>query len=255
MRLFPRNGELLERAFLTLLAEGSIEEAVQLARRIVRIDPEHTLARLVLGVRAIKAKQYVTARSNLRRSGQGAIAELNATLLSAWSQFGSGEARAGVKAIDALQGPEWYTGFKDFHAGLILDAAGVKKESGQRLEAALKLDPRTLRVVDAYARWASRNADKKLAIETYEAFDKLVPGDPLVAGALAQLKAGKTLPPLVTTPCRRRGGGALRHRRRARPAGRRGPCPRLSPARPLARPLAAADDDHPRRPVRIDEAA
>ncbi|GLK71925.1 tetratricopeptide repeat protein [Ancylobacter dichloromethanicus] len=200
VRLFPRNGELLERAFLTLLAEGSIEEAVQLARRIVRIDPEHTLARLVLGVRAIKAKQYVTARSNLRRSGQGAIAELNATLLSAWSQFGSGEARAGVKAIDALQGPEWYTGFKDFHAGLILDAAGVKKESGQRLEAALKLDPRTLRVVDAYARWASRNADKKLAIETYEAFDKLVPGDPLVAGALAQLKAGKTLPPLVTTP-------------------------------------------------------
>lgn len=204
VRIFPRSGELLERAFLTLLAEGSIDEAVDLAQRIVRIDPEHTLARLVLGVKAIKTKQYVTARSNLRRSGQGAIAELNSTLLTAWSQFGSGNARAGVAAIDALQGPEWYAGFKDFHAGLILDAAGVKKEAGQRLESALKIDPRTLRVVDGYARWASRNAGKDVAIETFEAFDRLVPNDPLVTRSIEQLKAGKTLPPLVTTPA----GGA-----------------------------------------------
>ncbi|QFR35157.1 tetratricopeptide repeat protein [Ancylobacter sp. TS-1] len=200
VRIFPRSGELLERAFLTLLAEGSIDEAVDLAQRIVRIDPEHTLARLVLGVKAIKSKQYVTARSNLRRSGQGAIAELNSTLLTAWSQFGSGNARAGVAAIDALQGPEWYAGFKDFHAGLILDAAGVKKEAGQRLEGALKIDPRTLRVVDGYARWASRNAGKDVAIETFEAFNRLVPNDPLVTRSIDQLKAGKTLPPLVTTP-------------------------------------------------------
>lgn len=200
VRMFPRNGELMERAFLTLLAEGSVDEAVDLAQRIVRIDPEHTLARLVLGVRAIKTKQYVTARSNLRRAGQGAIAELNATLLSAWSQFGSGNPKTAVSMIDELQGPEWYASFKDFQAGLILDAAGQKKEAGPRLEAALKIDPRTLRVVDAYARWASRSGNKKLAVETYQAFDKLVPNDPLVARELEQLEAGRTLPALVSTP-------------------------------------------------------
>ncbi|MBB3770711.1 tetratricopeptide (TPR) repeat protein [Angulomicrobium tetraedrale] len=200
VRSFPRSGEILERAFLAVLAEGSIDEAVDYAQRIVRIDPEHTLARLVLGVRAIKSKQYVTARSNLRRSGQGAIAELNSTLLSAWSQYGSGNPRAGVAAIDELKGPEWYAGFKDFHAGLLLDAAGAKKEAGQRLESALKIDPRTLRVVDAYGRWASRSGNKKLAVDTYEAFDKLVPNDPLVDQELSLLEAGKTLPALITTP-------------------------------------------------------
>ncbi len=199
-RTFPRSGEILERAFLAVLSEGNIDEAVEYAQRIVRIDPDHSLARLVLGVRAIKAKQFVTARSNLRRAGgQGAIAELNATLLGAWTQFGSGNPRAGVTAIDELKGPEWYNGFKDFHAGLLLDVAGAKKEAGPRLEAALKLDPRTLRVVDAYGRWASRAGNKKLAIETYEAFDKLVPNDPLVEQELADLNAGKTLAPLVTT--------------------------------------------------------
>lgn len=200
VRTFPRSGEILERAFLAVLAEGEIDEAVDYAQRIVRIDPEHSLARLVLGVKAIKGKQYVTARSNLRRSGQGAIAELNSTLLSAWSQFGSGNPRAGVAAIDELQGPEWYAGFKDFHAGLLLDASGARKEAGPRLEAALKIDSRTLRVVDAYGRWASRSGNKKLAIETYEAFDRQVPNDPLVEQQLAQLRAGKTLAPLITTP-------------------------------------------------------
>jgi len=200
VRVFPRNGEILERAFLTMLADGSIDEAVDLAQRIVRIDPEHALSRLVLGIKAMKTKQYVTARSNLRRAGQGAIAELNATLISAWSQLGSGNARAGVAAIDALQGPEWYSGFKDFHAGLILEASGAKKEAGVRLEQALKIDSKTLRVVDAYARWASRNGNKKLAIETYQAFDKVLPNDPQVVQSMAMLEAGKTLPPLISTP-------------------------------------------------------
>jgi len=200
VRVFPRNGEILERAFLTLLADGSIDEAVDLAQRIVRIDPEHALSRLVLGIKAVKTKQYVTARSNLRRAGKGAIAELNATLISAWSQYGSGATRAGIAAIDALQGPEWYAGFKDFHAGLILEASGAKKEAGLRLEQALKIDSKTLRVVDAYARWASRSGNKKLAMDTYLAFDKVLPNDPQVMQSMAQLEAGKTLAPLVSTP-------------------------------------------------------
>ncbi len=199
IKVFPRSGEILERAFLTFLANGDIDEAVDLAQRIVKIDPEHRLSRLVLGVKAIKAKQYVTARSNLRRAGQGAIAELSATLLAAWSQFGSGNPRAGVEMIDSLQGPDWYAAFKDYNAGLMLDAAGLKKDAGRRLEEALKIDSKTLRVVDAYARWASRNGDKKVAIETYEAFDKVLPNDPLVEQALKEVEAGRSLPPLVDT--------------------------------------------------------
>ncbi|WP_414591801.1 tetratricopeptide repeat protein [Ancylobacter sp. G4_0304] len=200
VQAFPRSGEILERGFLIMLADGSIDEAVDLAQRIVRIDPEHGLARLVLGVRAIKAKQYITARSNLKRAGQDAIAKLNETLLTAWSQYGSGNPRAGVTAIEALQGPEWYAGFKDYHAGLLLELAGAKKEAGQKLGEALKIDSRTLRVVDAYARWASRSGNKQLAIETYENFDKLLPDDPLVSQSLEALRAGKTLPALITSP-------------------------------------------------------
>ncbi|HSI41578.1 MAG TPA: tetratricopeptide repeat protein [Xanthobacteraceae bacterium] len=200
VRVFPRSGEIVERAFLTFLAAGSIDEAVELAQRLVKIDPEHRLSRLVLGLKAVKTKQYVTARSNLRRAGQGAIGELSATLIAGWTQLGSGNVRAGIEMIDALQGPEWYAGFKDFHAGLILEAAGQKREAGRRLEEALKVDSRTLRVVDAYARWAARNGDKALALQTYEAFDKVLPNDPLVEQSMKELQSGRALQPLVSNP-------------------------------------------------------
>ncbi len=102
--------------------------------------------------------------------------------------------------IDRLQGPDWYGAFKDLNAGLILDAAGQKKEAGKRLEAAVKFDPTAVRSVDAYARWASRNASTATAIEAYQAFEKVVPRHPLIQAALADLKEGKPLPLLIKTP-------------------------------------------------------
>ena len=62
----PRNNELLGRTFLAVLANGEVEEAVKLAERVLQIDKTDRIARLVLGVRAIKQKQYPIARRRTR---------------------------------------------------------------------------------------------------------------------------------------------------------------------------------------------
>ncbi len=196
----PRNDELVERAFFAMLVAGEVEEAMPLAERLVKVDRSHRIARLALAVRAIKRGQYQTARTNLSLSVRGPIGDLTATLLAAWTMLGSGNSKSGVELIDRLQGPDWYVAFKDLNAGLILDAAGTKKEAGKRLERAAKVDPATLRAVDAYARWQSRNMDKDAALATYGAFDKLLPRHPMVVAATAELEAGRTLPPLIRTP-------------------------------------------------------
>jgi tetratricopeptide (TPR) repeat protein len=196
----PKNGELLERAFLSILADGDIEEAVRLAERIVQLDRTHRIARLVLGVRAIKQKQYQTARTNLAQSVRGPIADLTATLLAAWTQQGAGEAKAAIEGIDKLAGPDWYSIFKDLHAGLILDLAGNRKEAGKRFERANKQDPGALRAVEAYGRWASRNTGKAEALKVFEAFDKLLPQHPLIVKSMDELKKSEQLGPLVTSP-------------------------------------------------------
>src|SRR6202048_490837 len=200
LRTDPKNNELLDRAFISSLADGDIDEAVKLADRILTIDKSNRVARLVVGVRALKLKKYAAAQLNINQSIRGPITDLVATLLSGWASYGAGDTKSAVANIDKLTGPEWYPIFKDLHSGMILELAGKEKDAGVRLERAYKLDDSMLRVADDYARWLSRNKDAAAATAIYAAFDKKLPRHPLVLEELRETKAGKKLSPLVDSP-------------------------------------------------------
>src|SRR5215212_6448277 len=57
LRSDPKNNELLDRAFISSLAEGDIDEAVKLADRILTMDKANRVARLVVGARDLKQKK------------------------------------------------------------------------------------------------------------------------------------------------------------------------------------------------------
>jgi tetratricopeptide (TPR) repeat protein len=196
----PRNNELLGRTFLAVLANGEVDEAVRLAERVLQVDKTDRIARLVLGVRAIKQKQYPVARRELAQSIRGPITDLAATLLSAWTLANPSEAKQATDAIDKLAGADWYAIFKDLHAALILDLAGQKKDAGKRFERSYKLDPTALRVVQSYASFLSRQGNTAEALKVFAAFDEALPRHPLVVEATAELKAGKKLPLMIETP-------------------------------------------------------
>jgi tetratricopeptide (TPR) repeat protein len=200
LRTDPKNNELLDRAFISSLADGDIDEAVRLADRILAVDKTNRVARLVIGVRDLKAKKYASAQTNINQSIRGPITDLVATLVSAWAAYGAGDAKGAVATIDKLAGPEWYPIFKDMHAGMILELAGKEKDAGVRLERAYKLEDSMLRVTDDYARWLTRNKDEASAMAVYEAFDKKLPRHPLVLEAMRETQAGKKLPPIVDSP-------------------------------------------------------
>jgi tetratricopeptide (TPR) repeat protein len=197
LRSDPKNNELLDRAFISSLADGDIDEAVKLADRILTLDKSNRVARLVVGVRDLKLKKYPTAQLNINQSIRGPITDLVATLLSGWASYGAGDAKAAVAGIDKLTGPEWYPIFKDLHAGMILELSGKEKDAGARFERAYKLDDSMLRITEAYARWTSRNKDTAAASAIFEAFDKKLPRHPLVQEGMKELKAGKKMPPLI----------------------------------------------------------
>src|SRR5450432_2385441 len=199
LRTDPKNNELMDRAFISSLADGDIDEAVKLADRILAIDKSNRVARLVVGVRDLKLKKYAAAQLNINQSVRGPITDLVATLLSGWASYGAGDSKTAIANIDKLTGPEWYPLFKDLHAGMILELAGKEKDAGTRFERAYKLDDSMLRVADDYARWLTRNKDDAAANAIYEAFDKKLPRHPLVLEGLRDTKAGRKLSPLVDT--------------------------------------------------------
>jgi tetratricopeptide (TPR) repeat protein len=200
LRSDPKNNELLDRAFISSLADGDIDEAVKLADRILAVDKTNRVARLVIGVRDLRQRKYASAQANINQSVRGPITDLVATLLSGWASYGAGDTKTAIANIDKLTGPEWYPIFKDLHSAMILELAGKEREAGVRLERAYKLEDSMLRVSDDYARWLSRNKDAASATAIYEAFDKKLPRHPLVLEGLRESKAGKKLPPLVDSP-------------------------------------------------------
>ena len=69
LRIDPKNNELLDRAFISSLADGDIDEAVKLADRILATDKSNRVARLVIGVRDLKLKKYATRASQYQSVG------------------------------------------------------------------------------------------------------------------------------------------------------------------------------------------
>jgi tetratricopeptide (TPR) repeat protein len=199
-RADPKNEDLLERTFISTLAQGQVDEAAPLAERLVAHDRDQRVARLALAARSLKKSQYKQARSQLLPAIRGPVADLTATLMLAWAMAGDHQAQAAVSAIRRLQGPDWYAAFKDLHIGLILDYAGNRTQAGNHLAAAYRYDPTSIRTVEAYARWLARNGKVEEARKVYSEFAKVLPHHPLVDQALAELNAGKQLAPIVKTP-------------------------------------------------------
>jgi tetratricopeptide (TPR) repeat protein len=196
----PKNPDLLSRTFLSVLSDGDIDDAGKLADRVLQADKTDRISRLVVGIRALKQKDYGAARQNFSQSVRGPVTDLTATLLSAWAQYGAGDTRSATDTLDKLSGPDWYGIFKDLHAGLILDLANNKKDALKRFDRAYKVDPTAVRTVEAYGRFLSRNGSKDDALKIYQAFDKVLPDHPLITEEMKAVSNGDKLPPLVESP-------------------------------------------------------
>ncbi len=196
LRFDPRNSNLIERAFVAAVSNGNMQDAFSLADRLLAHDPNNSLARLALGVKAIKAKHFAAARAYFTKGGTGQQRDITATLLTAWTYAGAGDMRQALAIVDKLHGDNFGV-FRDYHAALIADAAGNPQEALKRMKLAYAADKNTLRLVDAYARFMVRRGEREEAVRAYEAFDQILPNHPIVGAALANLKSGKPVTPLV----------------------------------------------------------
>lgn len=194
----PRNAELIERAFVAFVADGAMNEAFRQAERLVQREPNHGMANLVLGVRAMRAKQYATARQFFNKGQRGRAADITATLLSAWTHAGTGEGGRAAEALDRLRRDTAFASLRDYHAGLIADVTGNSNEALRRMRAAYESERTTLRIADALGRLEAKRGNTDLARAIYQDFEKLAPRQPIIQDALATLDAGRPLAPFVT---------------------------------------------------------
>jgi tetratricopeptide (TPR) repeat protein len=194
LRASPKDAELLDRTFRIVLASGDFDQAAALADRVIAVDPNNRIARLTLAARAIKNRQFATARTMLAPSLEGPMADLMATLVTAWAWQGSGDTARAIKTTDILSGNDFALLFRDLHAGLIYEAAGNYSEARKRLAAAYKIDQSQYIVIDSYARTLVRDGKKDEALGVYKSLAEKSPRNPRLNATIETLEKTGKLP-------------------------------------------------------------
>ncbi len=195
----PKDPMLLEQTFLLEVADANWDQAIALAKRLVKIQPTHRIARFLLGCQDFKNHHYADARSNFSKARQGPIADLASTLSRAWSYEAQGKTNQALTTLDSLSEAEWAQFYQRYHRGLLLDLAGRHKEAGEAFAAAFQRSPGTVRIAEAYALHEVNFGDRKKAIDILETSISKGGKHPLTDALLKEIQAGKTPPLLVKT--------------------------------------------------------
>jgi tetratricopeptide (TPR) repeat protein len=193
----PDNPILMERTFTLLIANGHIDRAIPLAERLVELNPDMRMGQMVLGVKALKSKKFAEAGKHLGKSERGPLANISSGLLSAWAAQGQGETDAALKIVETLQGPEWYSVFKNFNIALINENAGRTDAALKAITAAYEAEGGSLRVTEAYARMMARAGKIDEAKQALDRFTQNSVGHPLVASLQKDIASGRKPAPMV----------------------------------------------------------
>jgi len=196
----PNNELILEQTFLLETAAAHWDRAIELARDLVKREPNHRIAQFLLGCDAFKQGKYKEADEHFAAARQGPIADLTSILARAWVQQAAGKTDKALATLDTLSDADWAQFYQRYHRALIADLAGRHELARTSFAQAFRKNPSTLRVADAYARHAANMKNRKLAKQTLRTHIAKSGPHPLSTALLSEIEFGKTPPLLVTTP-------------------------------------------------------
>ena len=189
----PDNPVLLDRTFVLDVGAGNHGEAHDLAIRLLEVDPGHRLARMFLGVEAIRGRQFAEARRHFDEASRSPISDLTVALLSAWSLIGGGQndqAFALVEEIDASPSDD-IARLKIYHTALMHEVVGDTETARGLMRQAFEMSSSDLRVVQALIRYAAIDGDFEAASGYVAGFESLLPGHPLMQHVAADIAEGR----------------------------------------------------------------
>ncbi len=186
----PGNAQLTERLFQIHVATGQLNEAEKLAADVLAFNSQHRLARVILGLKALRNQQAEEAREHFTEAAYTPVGELTSALLSAWSYAAEGSLNAAMKELEKLDANESFANFKSFHTALISDVLASDVRADAAYKTAYSEAGTSLRVTQAYGNFLERKGRAKEAQEVYRSFLAGSEGNQLVGDALAQSEKG-----------------------------------------------------------------
>jgi tetratricopeptide (TPR) repeat protein len=192
LKFDPGNAELLERAVMSEVARGDLDAAADHAEALIKGTPSARIARLVIGVRAVRDGGYAKARTEFEQVSGNAAAEIAARLGLAYAHMSEGNTKEAIAVVGKLVDLGSVRAFALYHQAVIEDLSGKPNDALVHFEEANRhSDGESLRILQAYAVHLARSGQVEKAKTVYREFLKKAPANPVVRRALASLDAGQ----------------------------------------------------------------
>jgi len=167
----PGNIDLLRRAFVLASAEGRYTESLQLARRLVDLEPANAVALLVLSVDAAVRNDQDASRALLAAQPDRGLSILYGPLLNAWLEIGSGNLKGAQQTLAALDGREGFESLYLMHKALLYDVGGDVEQAAAAYRDLLgQLETPSLRFAVLAGNFFERQGERDTAREIYNKY-------------------------------------------------------------------------------------
>ncbi len=180
----PDDPVLVNRAYLTLLLDGRVPEAVVLAKKVIETNPKATLAQVVVAIDDIRAGRFAEADERLAALPEGRISLFLSKLLRSWTLYGLDKPEQGIAELEVLANQQGLETLYNLHAALISDAAGNKEEALRFAREAAKGERLSLVLVQLMGGVFERDGAAEEARALYQRYLDDHPGSAMIAAAM-----------------------------------------------------------------------
>ena len=198
LRYDPENEQLLNRAFMLAAGDGRQAKTVELAGRLTAIDPDHSLALLVLIVDAVGRGAHADAESYLGQLPDKGLSTVTVPLIGSWLKAAEGETEAALERAKPLKNKSGFAVFYKLHTALINDLGGRTEAARAAYEEAIDAAGQpSLRLIWLAGNFFERVGDRARAKEIYQEVLARSPGSGLIEESIERVGSGETPPAVV----------------------------------------------------------
>ncbi len=196
LKMAPTSPEVLRRTFILMVAEGRMNEATGLARRLIGVNSKAPIANLLLVAEAVKTGRYQEALGKLKTLPDNGLNALMSPIIRSWALFGLGKgADEAVKALDPLLKRNGAEALYQLHGALIMELSGRTKEAETFFLKAVKVQGGlSFRLAQLFGEFYERSGQIQKAQALYAQFSKENPGSQLMTHR-RELRKTETAPP------------------------------------------------------------
>lgn len=196
----PDNGALTSTTYFYTAAAGEMHKSFDLARRVIKFDPDQHVAHLSLAVEAMRDRDYARAVSEIRAAAGNGHMSYASQLFEVWAFVGEGKRAEAEKALNALAAAPDVGPTVDFNRAMIADYLGDTKAAAAgyaKIAGKISVSPR---MTEAYGRFLERNGRADEARALYEKVKGNMAFQPVASAGLKRIADGEKPEPMIENP-------------------------------------------------------